>query len=172
MPLELLQYAVYADSVPQTDGNLVEIAVPGAVPVGETWRVDRISAVISTLNQSFTGGAQGSGPPVLFVYDTLSPGPTTAPLDVTQLSAYPTALVATDAPLGGIFMYYLDVADYSAPLTLLAGSSLLLLAALGFLNTGPWIFSARVQYTRFKGVAGRPQPVAGVGPAPSIPASI
>lgn len=175
MPLELLEYAVYSDVVPVTvagSNDHATIAIPNTVPVNETWRVDRIAAFLGTQNQSFTGGQAGSEAPVMFVYDTATPGPTTIPIDLTQLSTYPTSIAPDPPPLGGIFMYYIDAADYAAPLTLLAGSQLALLVYLGFLNTGPWVFGARVQYSRFLGVAGKAQPIAGSQPGPAIPMGI
>lgn len=163
MPLELLEYQVFQKGgVASTGGanatGTAVITLPNPVPLGETWRVDRIAALVLV-----PGGSNAfiNSNPILFVYDNLNPQPTSLPVDVTELLSYsPPGLSNPVPPIAtGGALYFLDADDLAAPITLLAGFQLTLLFYAAW-ATSVWAASARIQYTRFKGSGGAAQPVA------------
>lgn len=166
MPLELLEYVVYSKSKNATANTFsLEIDLPDSVPGNETWRVDRLSAIVTVVGgaSAFTQHFE----PVVWVYDAINPGLAAVPLDVTNLSNYPTE--QGGGPVGGALRFE-DYADYASPLTIAAGNQLAVVFTVPFANTA-WTAYMRVQYARFLGVPGQPQPFAGAQPA-RIPSGI
>lgn len=161
MGLELLEFQIFQNQVQgPSDPGTLEIDLPKSVPAGETWRVDRISALVLV-----PGGLSDAfviGQPILFVYDKVNPGPTDLPVDETALGTYPTYGQQNPPPLGSNgTIYYLDADDLTAPITLLAGFQLGLVFYAPWQGTStPWQASARIQYSRYAGTGGRSQPVA------------
>ncbi len=172
MGLELLEYQVFQTQVVQqasASKQTVEIDLPQAVPAGETWRVDRISALVLVPNG--LGNVFVTSQPILFVYDRTAPQPTTLPIDETVLQTFPTLGQSNPPPIAtNNTIYFLDADDLAAPITLLAGFQLAVLFYAPWINT-LWQASVRVQYSRFKGTGGRPQPIAGAQANP-VPAGI
>lgn len=159
--LELLEFQVFQNQVVSaSDAATVEIDLPKPVPLGETWRVDRISALVLVPNGQ--GDVFVVGQPILFVYDQTNPPPTALPVDETALTTYPTYGQQNPPPLGANgAVYFLDADDLAAPITLLAGFQLALVFYAPWQNTNtPWQASARIQYSRFAGTGGKATPVA------------
>lgn len=166
MGVELLEYALYSNqqAAAANTGEL-EIDLPQQVPAGQTWRVDRIAAMV-TVAAANAVFLETPLQPTLFVYDQVGPGPTAIPIDVTNLTPY------SQAPTGvlGPTLYWLDADDLSAPITIPAARQLALLFFVPWANTA-WTAFARIQYSRYGGTPGKPQPIAGAGPLPPLPPS-
>lgn len=160
MALDLLEYQVFTKQGAGVSATgLVEIDLPNQVPAGETWRVDRIAGLVLV-----PGGPNvfTQAEPVLFVYDQINPPPAYIPVDVTVLASY-TPVFGQSNPVpplatGGA-AYFLDADDLAAPITLRAGYQLACVFYASWANT-PWLASVRIQYARFKGTGGPPQPIA------------
>jgi hypothetical protein len=159
VPLELLEYDVFrfaGQPAGWTEFTPAEIDC-GVVPTGQTWRADRISVGV------WTGLTGGGGQPSVLLYDQASPGPTVVPMDMTLLSQYPGAF------FNGLG--WLDSDDTSAPLTIQQGNELaVVFEGNGYASTS--IFTVRVQFSKYGGEAGKPQPFAGGTPGPSIPVAL
>jgi hypothetical protein len=131
----------------------------GAVPTGQTWRADRITVGVFT-------GVTNSEPPDVLLYDQAPVGPTSIPVDASNLSVYPGF-----NPGGAMISSWLDIDDTSAPITIPAGNQLaIVFQPLEFGASA--IFMVRVQFSKYQGDAGKPQPFAGGTPGPSIPAAL
>jgi hypothetical protein len=159
--LALLEYQVFSNqkvSPASASIQTVEIDLNKSVPSGETWRVDRISAVVLVPNG--IGNVFVTAQPILFVYDTINPAPTTLPIDVTALQTYATAGQSNPPPIASpSTIYFLDADDLAAPITLLSGFQLACVFYAPWINT-IWQAAVRIQYTRFAGTGGDPQPLA------------
>lgn len=128
-----------------------EIDLP-QVPLGQTWRVDRLTALLIAPNWA------SISQPIVLVYDQASPGPAVPPADISVLSLY------TGEPPNLAPGWFLDVDDCSAPITIQGGNQL----AVVFPRAGAVTCGVRVQYTIYQGLAGKAQPAASLVPSPSI----
>jgi hypothetical protein len=162
--VDLLEYCVYTNQkAALANVGSVEIDLPQQVPAGQTWRVDRIAVmiVVAAANAIFL---ETPLQPTLFVYDQTAPGPTVCPIDVTTLTPYSEALTGVLTAN----LYWIDADDLSAPITIQSARQLGLVFIVPWANT-PWTAFARIQYSRYAGTAGQPQPIAGAGPIPPLP---
>jgi hypothetical protein len=118
----------------------------GAVPANSLWRVDQIACVLFPTNPLIS-------PPIVTLYDQSNPGPTSIPIQATELAPYPS-------PYGNVFAglpsYWADWDAEAGPFTILGGQEL----AVVFSNVPSGVpVGVRVQYGLFMGSAGAPQPV-------------
>lgn len=153
MPLELLDYPVATlTSFGNGTGQPLEIDFD-EVPLNEVWRVDQIALIVIPGNVTLTSA------PRCTIYDRAHPGPTTVPIQWTNLSR-------TDLNSA---IRYVDYDDQGSPLTVRGGGTL----AFVFDNFGAGVlYGVRIQYASYAGVPGKPTIVAGGTPGPTIPAGL
>ncbi|HEV2369123.1 MAG TPA: hypothetical protein VGR90_04570 [Acidimicrobiales bacterium] len=151
MGLELVEYRVWANQMTYGGPLTLEIDVATQVPQGETWRVDRIAAMVQTPKGT-------NGPPELFVFDQANPAPAIVPVDFTTLSS--NSFPQGDPESAGPATVFYDADDLSSPITLLGGMQLALVFVLAIGTVAPALVSTRVQYARFLGTAGKATPLA------------
>lgn len=151
MGLELVEYRVWANQLVYGGPLTLEIDLPGQVPQGEVWRVDRIAVMVQT--------PKGTGAnPTLLVYDQPNPPPNIVPVDFTTLMS--NQIPQGDPGTSGAPTIFYDADDLSSPITLLGGMQLALVFTLGPSTVAPALVSTRVQYARFLGTPGKATPVA------------
>jgi len=135
------------------------------VPVGYTWRVDRLSAILFAPDAAEETNEVAE--PVVTVFDqqVSNLAGTTVPVDITQLAVYQVVTAAT--------WYVADFADYAAPITVRGGDQLtVVFSPGGHLFAVGQVLAVRAQYQLFQGVPGQSQPVAGAQAGPPISPSL
>lgn len=160
----LLEYRVLRETIVVTSAFTGEIDC-GVVPLDQKWRVDQVTVGVfcpQNLNSSGLTGTQ------VLLYDQAQgatpAGRPTLPVDATQLQD------VIGSPVSGFGGLFADFNDRNSPLTILGGDQLAIVFPLG-LFTG-LVIAVRVQHGVYQGTGAKPQPAAGLTPAPSIPAGI
>lgn len=171
MPLQLLEYRVFRQSVPLLTQNEID---GDQVPTNQTWRVGHISLCVffppgvnfSTLNT----------PPIVGIYDVQGPGPLTVPCSVTQLAPLTVNGIIGGGVQGGVLpsgvnLSFFDVDD-DLGLTLGPGNQLAVVFYTDQIGGPSPVGAVRAEYSVFQGVPGQPTPIAGASPAPQVPQGI
>jgi hypothetical protein len=171
VPLQLLEYRVFRQSVPLATANEIDGDV---VPTNQTWRVAHLSLAVF-FPPGVVMAAQNT-PPMVGIYDVATPGAQVVPCQVTQLSplAVGGQIGGVTVPGGtassGVLNSWFD-ADDDAGITLSPGNQLAVVFYTDEIGGPSPVGAVRAEYATFQGVPGQPTPIAGSSPNP-VPAAI